>query len=171
MRQKMILAVLLSLGFIFVTSSVNAGQAEGLEANKEIAVKYVEEILEEGNIDFIVDNYLAPEIEIEFPENFIIPALGTNQVKGKEAHRRAAKAWKSETAHNVDISEVIAEDDKVVVLVYVDRAFKIIEGKERLFNDHPMVFIFKFKDGQIINAKIIFDVLDEIEQMKAKKYN
>jgi hypothetical protein len=59
-----------------------------------------------------------------------------------------AAAWQKETAHQVEVIEVIGEGDDVAVLARVDRAFKMGD-KEKVYKGHLFAYIFKFKDGKI----------------------
>lgn len=163
--------ILLLAGFIVGSFSMAsyAVQEKDLPTNKDIAALFLKETLEKGNIDAMVEKHISPDIQVEYPEAYKVPVLGTHRVKGKEALIRGGKAWKDETRHKIRIADVIAEGNTVVVLAYMDRVFRMPD-KEKSFRNHPLVYIFKFKDGKIYKIIGIFDVLEEVEQFKAKKY-
>lgn len=146
-----------------------ANQSRSLQENKKIASRYITEMFQDGNIDLMVDTCTAPDIIVVFPAHFKMSLLGTNKIEGKEALRRAAKAWNEETEHKLEILGVVAEGNKVAVLANIDRVFQISD-KERVFEDHPFMFLFEFKNGRIAKTTMVFDVLAEVEQDKAAKY-
>lgn len=151
-------------GVVFLNSCLNKEKIT--QQNKTIASTMVHEALEKGTVDM---KYLDPNIEIEYPAEFKFPPLGTNKIKGIESLENIVKTWKSDTAHEVDLVDVIAEGDKVVVVTNSKRIFNMNQ-EQHVYNDHLFVHIFQFKNGKVINIKSVFDVVDHIEQHKAEKY-
>lgn len=169
MSIRKVLATVLIAAVPFAAGSAVAPASDRADLNKEIAAKFVEETLEKGNLDAMIDAHLSPDVEVEYPAGFKLPVLGTNKFKGADKVKLAGKAWKSETAHDVDVVEVVGEGDKVAVLINMDRVFLMEDGK-KVYKDHAAAYFFTFKDGKIVKIVSVFDVLPEVEQVKAKKY-
>jgi len=170
MARRGITAVILSVcvGFCVLLLASCAVQGDEQVKNKQTAIRYVN-AMEAGDMDLMVDSCMDPDIVIEWPDHFKCPVTGTNLLKGREQVRTVARAWKSETAHNVDIVSAVAQGNEVAVLANVDRKFKITSNM-KTYEGHPMAFFFRFKDGKVVKAVHVFDVLEEVELQKAKKY-
>lgn len=170
MSAKRLSAVVLSVGMVLCVLMLSScsGYGPAQASNKTVAIKYVK-ALEDGDIDLMVDSCMDKDIAIEWPAHFRCPVTGTNLLKGREQVRVVAKAWKGETAHKVEIVSAIAQGDEVAVLANVDRVFKIT-ANIKTYEDHPMGFFLKFRNGKIVKAVHVFDALEEVEMQKAKKY-
>jgi len=167
MNKKLVvflLSVSLVFSFIFLNSCNQ--KAKITEKNKTIASNIIHEAMETGVVD---SKFIDPEVELEFPADFKFPPLGVNKVKGIEALEKSVKAWKVDTAHEVDVLDIIGEGDKVVVVLNVKRVVKLNQ-EEHVYKDHIYANVFEFKEGKIIKIRMIFDVIDHIEQHKAEKY-
>ena len=159
--------VLLICVSLFLMSCSSQGQT--IQQNKEIAAKVLHDLYEGKDLRPLVSQYFDPNIELEFPEAFAMPHHGDHHIRGVKELAHGVGAWQKETAHQVEIEKVLGEGDSVAILARMDRVFKM-DGKEKVYKGTPFSYFFEFKDGKIIKATGIFDVLNDVEQYKAKKY-
>ncbi len=161
----LLIAIIVAGALIFADFS----QKSAIQSRKNIVAQIVEQGLETGNIEHLIDKYLDPNIELEYPPNFNLPPHNTNKVSGIENAKKILKTWKSDTEHQVDIIDIISEGDTVVLIINMDRVF-IMDDETIIHEDHPAVYFFKFAKGKIVKITCLFDVIEEVEKFKEDKY-
>jgi len=161
-----LLIAVIATGALIINDSV---QKSAIQNRENIVAQIVEQGLETGNVEQLIDKYFDPNIELEYPPDFNLPPHNTNKVSGIETVKEVLKAWKSDTSHQVDIVDTITEDDTVVIIINMDRVF-IMDDETKVHEDHPAVYFFKFVNGKVVKITCLFDVIEEVENFKEEKY-
>jgi ketosteroid isomerase-like protein len=145
----LIVLLILSFGTAKELLATEAEQGAKLAANKAVALKFAEEVLNKRKID-VIDELVQPDVILQLQSNWHSPVSGTNQVVGKDNFKKHYEAFfavwdKKAEWFKVKEEEVVAEGDNVAVRsarVYMDRKSK------EVVNRTAMVF-YKFKEGKI----------------------
>jgi ketosteroid isomerase-like protein len=145
----LIVLLVLSLPAAHVLLAADVEKAANLSSNKEVALKFSEEVLNKRKIQAI-DDLVQPDAILQLQSNWHSPISGTNQVIGKDNWKKHYEAFfavwdKKAEWFKTKVEEVVAEGDTVAVRaerVYMDRKSKAV------VNRTAMVF-YKFKEGKI----------------------
>jgi|WetSurMetagenome_2_1015567.scaffolds.fasta_scaffold391728_2 hypothetical protein len=132
------------------------------EKNKKIAAKIIKDTIEGKNIEAFAEKYIDPEIEIECPQNFKLPGLGTNRAKGFKIIAPAIREWQKKTRNKVDLIDVVGDNDSVAVLADINRVF-LSNGQPRAYKSHLFAYMLNFRNGKVVKVYVVFDSLDEAE--------
>lgn len=161
-----LVAVILICGYFLVVDFMEKKQ---ISLEKKLVHQLIESGLEEGHADDLIHKYCDPNIEIVYPPDFKLPPYNTNTATGIETVKEILKEWKSDTEHQVEIVNIVAERDNIAVLANMHRTFKL-EDKTETYEDHPVVYFFELKDRKISKITAVFDVIDMVEEFKENKY-
>ncbi|CCH32013.1 ester cyclase [Actinosynnema sp. NPDC047251] len=128
-----------------------------IEVNKEVARRYYEEFVNQRRLD-VVDEIIA--------EDAVDEAAGG---QGRDGFRQHA-TWLWETVEDVrtTITELVAEDDRVVVYWRMDGVHRGnmfgVPGTGRRFVGHSVSHL-TFRDGQVVRYRVLPDRLGILQQV------
>jgi len=175
-KQNYKTAFIVTLVILLVAAAllVNSFMRESAnQKNKELVAQLVEIGLETGDVDELIEANFAPDAVMEYPEGYHFPPTNTNVITGIDSIKTMVKSWKEDTMHQIDIVDTIAEDNRVAVLISMDRIFNTDEDPstaEYTHEDHPAIYFFYFEEGKIVKVVCVFDILEHVEDFKTEKY-
>lgn len=129
--------------------------------NKELARKYPEEAINEGNLD-VIDEIFAPDLVWD---NNILP----EPLQGPDDVKEFVSTI--ETAFpdiEVTVEDAVAADDKVVLRDQINGTHKgefMGIGPTGREVDFQGIEIFRFEDGQVVEAQGVGDMMGFMQQL------
>lgn len=118
------------------------------EQNKQIVRRFYEEVENQGRLD-LVDELVDPNFRDVY--NFASPF----PVRGIDGVKQLVTVLRSRGAFHLDIEDLIAEDDKVVVRLSSGRAVKTPTGDEVRTQ---LVEILRIANGKLFERWVIIDM-------------